>query len=790
MTVFVSGNVTLGSGDVFTITEPGATSPQVQIQGNFTSNGGVIQHDIFGNSANDILSVVGASSVQNTTFELNLASGSTLSAGNFGVIFGFPGGLTIDLPSVSFEFKNVTAEFGYAIFRVDSFGAYWWEARNSSLSGGVAVYDFSGTFFSNPLSGTIGALGGLLGGNTPNDFIRLVNIDHVILTAFGDTVTVLDDKDIEIDGGGGADSIAAAGGNDILDGGSDIDLLNGGAGNDRCDGGNNGDDGQIDELVGGLGDDTYALGAGIDEVVEVIGQGTDTILSTVSRDLSNVEFANIENLVLQGTGDIDGSGNTLSNRIDGNSGSNTLSGGSDSAIDTLAGGDGNDVYLLSNALDTVTEFANQGSDTIRSTITRSLAIFAHVEDLILEGTAPISGTGNTLLNRITGNAATNTLDGGGDTLADVLAGGAGNDTYVLANRNDIVSELVNGGIDTIRSTSTRTLVANVEDLILEGSTAINGTGNTLRNTITGNTAANTLDGGSDTLADILKGGAGNDTYLLANRTDTVTELANQGSDTIRSTITRSLATYANVENLTLEGAAAIDATGNTLLNTLTGNTAANVLDGGNDTRADILKGGAGSDTYLLGSRNDTVIELTNQGIDTIRSTLTRSLATIANVENVLLEGAAAIGATGNGLANRLTGNGAINTLDGNTGNDTLVGGLGNDVLFGRAGNDVFLFNSALGPSNIDRIEDYDLVADHIHLDNAFFTGLGAGNLSAAAFIANATGSAADATDRIVYNTTSGELLFDADGSGAAAARAFAVLTTKPLTVNAGDFFVV
>lgn len=86
--------------------------------------------------------------------------------------------------------------------------------------------------------------------------------------------------------------------------------------------------------------------------------------------------------------------------------------------------------------------------------------------------------------------------------------------------------------------------------------------------------------------------------------------------------------------------------------------------------------------------------------------------------------------------------------------------------------------------------DYALAGDRIHLENAIFTRLVTGNLSAQAFTANATGTAQDATDRIVYNTTTGQLSYDADGSGAGAARAFAILTTKPAALNAGDFLVV
>ena len=146
---------------------------------------------------------------------------------------------------------------------------------------------------------------------------------------------------------------------------------------------------------------------------------------------------------------------------------------------------------------------------------------------------------------------------------------------------------------------TYTLAANVENLTLTGTTAINGTGNTLNNLLTGNSANNSLSGGAgnDTIDggagnDTMVGGAGNDTYVVNVATDVVTEAANEGTDTIQSAVTLTLGN--NVENLTLTGTTAINGTGNTLNNVLTGNGAANTL-----------AGAAGNDTYVGGAGNDT-----------------------------------------------------------------------------------------------------------------------------------------------------------------------------------------
>ncbi len=148
-------------------------------------------------------------------------------------------------------------------------------------------------------------------------------------------------------------------------------------------------------------------------------------------------------------------------------------------------------------------------------------------------------------------------------------------------------------------------------------------------------------------------------------------------------------------------------------------------------------------------------------------------------ENLTLLGTAAINGTGNSLAN---------TIVGNTGANVLAGGLGNDTLTGDGGADSFVFDTALGAGNVDRIMDFNAVDDTIQLDDAIFTGLAVGALAATAFAQNTSGNADDANNRIIYETDTGNLYFDADGTGAAARVHFATLGLN-LTLTSADFFV-
>ena len=228
---------------------------------------------------------------------------------------------------------------------------------------------------------------------------------------------------------------------------------------------------------------------------------------------------------------------------------------------------------------------------------------------------------------------------------------------------------------------------------------LNGLGG--NDTLYGYAGNDTLDGGSG--SDKLYGGSGNDTYVVNSSGDTVTEVTNEGTDTVNSSITYTLGN--NVENLTLTGSNTINATGNSLDNVLIGNSANNTLTGnaGNDwldggAGSDTMKGGTGNDTYVVSTSGDVVTENSNEGTDTVRTSISYTLGN--NVENLTLTGAGNASGTGNSLSNVILGNSASNTLTGNGGNDTLQGLGGNDTLKGGTGNDTYLFGRGDGQDSI------------------------------------------------------------------------------------------
>jgi serralysin len=291
-----------------------------------------------------------------------------------------------------------------------------------------------------------------------------------------------------------------------------------------------------------------------------------------------------------------------------------------------------------------------------------------------------------------------------------------------------------------------------------------------------------LDGGKG--ADQLVGGLGDDTYIVDNVGDVLRERREQGIDTVQSSVSYKLT--ANLENLTLTGTDALNATGSRFNNTLTGNGANNLLQGlsgsdrlfgdaGDDTLdggldGDLMSGGAGSDRYVVDNQGDNLIESVNQGIDVVEASVDFTLR--ADFENLTLVGTALSG-TGNELANQITGNASNNTLNGGAGSDELIGGNGNDTLTGGDGGDRFTYGvtgqSSTPETGTDTITDFVRNTDLIVLSRQSF-GLNSPNgtlLSATEFqsVADDTQAAISAA-RIVFSKGSGSLFYNPNGIAA------------------------
>lgn len=514
----------------------------------------------------------------------------------------------------------------------------------------------------------------------------------------------------------------------LIIGNGAVNTLTGLAGHDALDGGAG-----ADKMYGGVGNDTYYVDNVLDLVSEKANEGYDTIRATISFTAP----VNFERVILDGAGDINAFGNTLANALIGNAGANTLNGAA--GADTITGGDGNDSYCVDNSGDVVSETSPTGGvDRVLTIISHTLG--ANVENLVLQGSAAINGTGNSLNNAITGNAAANILNGGAgnDTLngaagADTMIGGTGDDRYFVDAPRDVVTENASAGTDTVYSSISYMLSANVENLVLLGSAALAGTGNSLNNALVGNAAANTLIAGVGN--DTLNGGGGADILI--------------------------------------------------------GGRGADLIDGG--AGADTMEGGADDDLYYVDDIGDVVVEAASAGHDSVITSVSYTLS--ANVEGMAMaSGAANIDGTGNALDNIINGNDGDNAIDVQAGNDRINAGLGNDTLTGGSGADVFHLRGSLGAGNIDTITDFTSGEDTIELSDTVFSALFSptGKLLLENFVsAHGATAALDADDFILHDQDTGALYYDSDGLGGDAAILFAYLQigATPVAGNSGDFVI-
>ncbi|NGO55989.1 calcium-binding protein [Mesorhizobium camelthorni] len=581
------------------------------------------------------------------------------------------------------------------------------------------------------------ALANTLDGGAGNDTVDYSGrTGSVLVTLNGGTdarVTIggsLEDtlRNVEnIIGGSGSDTIIGDAHANVLIGGGGGDILKGGLGSDILD--------------GAVGSDTADFSDKTASVVVALN-GSNNAVATVGG-VAEDTLRNIENI-------FGGAGADL---LTGDGLANILRGGG--AADVLDGGGGVDtadyrektvsvVATLNGAADTVVKIGGVNEDTIRN-----------IEN-ISGGSAGDTLTGDASVNVLLGNGGADFLTGGLGN--DVLDGGAGLDSADFREKTGAIVVALNG------AANVRVSVGGVlEDTLRNVENIFSGSG---ADTLIGDGQANLFRGGLG--QDVIDGGAGSDTadyrekktavvVTLNGATDAVVKVGGVAEDTIR-----------NVENV-FGGSGHDILTGDTFANTLSGNDGRDLLTGGGG--ADILDGGAGVDTASYRDKSASVV-LTLSGATNATATIGGVAEdTVRNIENVL-------GGTGD---DRLTGDAAANLLS---------GGGGNDVLDGGAGSDTFQFDFALdSSSNVDTILNFS-TGDKIALASSVFSALSTGALSNAQFFSGSGANAAqDSDDRIIYDSSSGALYYDADGLGGVSAVQFAVIDMHPV-LSSGDFLVV
>lgn len=638
-----------------------------------------------------------------------------------------------------------------------------------------------------------------------------VEINEVAKPALAGVTVSLAVSGAQATGGSGMDTLKNI---DNLIGSRFSDRLTGNASANILDGGLG-----ADVLTGGDGNDVYYVDAA-DLVIET--NAAKTQIDTVRSSVSYMLGANLETLELIGKEDIHGTGNELQNTLIGNDGDNLLDGAG--GADRMEGGKGDDLYLV-DGFDTVIEASSGGTDTVMTEVgILNDALPANVENLLLRGSANLTGKGNTLANVIYANIGDNILDGvknSSTSAKDTLSYEFGSMSGVRVNLSLLNTAQNTGGSgtdtlvgDPVVGYGFQNLTGSYYDDILQG------TAPTLDDSKAGDNVLNGL-GGSDTVSyensavsgvtiDLtlegkaqITGGSGTDTlWSIENITGSTFDdvfFASAGNNVLDGGNGTDTVSYARSGNLVMVSLAIskLQNTGgsgmDTLLkienmigsdynDTLTGNTGANRLDGGKG--ADTLQGGAGDDIYVLDHTGDTVIEKSAQGSDTVQTLVDFTLGN--NVENLELQAdiitkQGADKGTGNTLNNLLTGNARDNILSGLSGNDALNGGGGQDILTGGTGKDFFAFSlvSDSAVSTPDIIKDFTRSqGDKIDLSiPTFYDGT---------FKFIGTKAFSGAAGELRYQAQTNKTLVTGDTNGDKAAD-FAIELTGKLTLQASDF---
>src|SRR5262245_40314192 len=502
---------------------------------------------------------------------------------------------------------------------------------------------------------------------------------------------------------------------------------------------------QFSELIVAYGGDDTVYGQGGDDVLEG-GAGADYLDGGAGVDMASYLYAPGAVIVSLATGQ---------------------GFGSDAEDDTLV-----NIEDLEGSYHADVLVGDNGSNLLRG----------YWGDDLLKG-----GGGN---DSLLGEVGSDILQGGGG--ADVLNGGPGADTAAYNESNTSVFVSLRSNIGS-GGTAQGDTFSSIENL----------TGSNYDDALWGDDGVNAIMGGSGN--DSLKGFAGADTLNGGAGSDTATyDGSNEGVVVFLSTNSAwdgdaEGDTFVSIENLT----------GSDHADLLGGDEAANVLRGmaghdslkgyggtdalwggaGNDSLdggagADTMIGGIGNDAYTVDNANDTVTEFGGQGLDVVSTSVSWVMTAGADVETLRTTDATATAAI------NLVGNSSGNVVQGNNGNNIINGGDGNDELTGYGGQDSFLFDTDLSPAfNVDEITDFNVADDTIRLDDDVFSSdlLANNSVAGSQFVIGA--AALDAGHRVIYNSVTGAVYYDSDGTGAVAQIQFAQLSPG-LALTHFDFLVV
>ncbi len=663
------------------------------------------------------------------------------------------------------------------------------------------LYDFSVN--KNPILALFDSTGNDtldLSGWSSNSIISLVPGSFSSCNSMTNNISIAYTCDIEnAVGGSGADQITGNSLANQLDGGAGADVLNGG----------NGDD----VLIAGAGNDKLDGGAGNDQVN--FSGNFSSYTYSFNASLQSWTF----NSAVTGNDQIKGV--ELFSFSDGIKTASQLSGGTSTSVASISttsaslseGNSGSTSFNFTISLDK----ASTTTQTVKWTAAGSGSAAASASDFTgaLTGTTTFAAgqTSATVSVQVAGDttvesdetfAVTLSAPSAGLTPGTTSASATIRNDDAAAPADDYAASTTTTGKVTVGASATTGKIEMVDDCDLFKVTLAAGTsyafdmvrtGGTLNpylelydpNLIMGLAVNDDANGISN--AQIIYTATASGTYYLA-AWDTAT---GTGSYTLSAKVVTSLKLTGDAFDNLLTGAGYADVLKGMAGNDwLIGNGGNDTLDGG--TGADVMEGGLGSDTYLVDNAADWALETSaSGGTDLVQSSV--SFALDNNVENLTLTGTGAINGYGNAVANLLVGNAAANQLDGAGGNDTLIGGNGKDSLYGGAGADLFVFNFTPSASgNMDTIGDFQPGADKIQLSRAIFTALGATatSLTSGQFWAGAgVVKGHDADDRVVYNSSTGALYYDADGSGAGAAVQIALIgSSTHATLLYSDFQII